>query len=255
MLDISIAIVTYNNENIIENTLNSLVKSLEYKLDYVIYVIDNNSTDKTLNIVKSLKGNIVIIENKRNVGFGTGHNKVIEIIQSRYHIVVNPDITIVNDCIIDMFSYMEENPAIGLLTPLIKYPDGNIQYLCKRNPTVADLVIRLLLKDHFKNRQNYYVRMETGYNRPFTVDYSSGCFMFFRTEIFKGIGGFDENFFMYLEDADITRRVNEVSKTVFYPYNFVVHEWQRGSHKNFKLMWINIKSAFYYFKKWGLKLY
>lgn len=88
---------------------------------------------------------------------------------------------------------------------------------------------------------------ETGYDKPFEVEYATGCFMFFRTEIFKKLNGFDENIFLYLEDADITRRVNQISKTIFYPYNYVIHDWQRGAHNNLKLMWINIKSAVWYF--------
>lgn len=91
---------------------------------------------------------------------------------------------------------------------------------------------------------------ETGYDKPFEVEYATGCFMFFRTEIFKQLKGFDEHIFLYLEDADITRRVNQISKTIFYPYNYVIHDWQRGAHKNLKLMWINVKSAIWYFWKW-----
>ena len=250
MYDISLSIVTYNNGDIIEKTIESIVAHLENKLNYILYVIDNSSNDDTVLRVLKCSGNIVLIQNNKNLGFGAGHNTVSDKLDSKYHIVVNPDITIVNDSIIDMYTYMEEHKDIGLLTPLIKHPDGQIQYLCKRNPTVKDLFIRLVFQNNFKKRQDYFTMKETGYDKPFEVEYATGCFMFFRTSIFKHLEGFDEHIFLYLEDADITRRVNQISKTIFYPYNYVVHEWQRGAHKSFKLMWVNVKSAIWYFRKW-----
>ncbi len=250
MCDISLSIVTYNNKDIIKTTINSIIKHIENNFNYILYVIDNNSTDGTIDEVTSCDGNIAILRNQKNLGFGAGHNIVLDKINSKYHIVVNPDITIVNNVIGDMFKYMEENPDIGLLTPLVKHPDGRIQYLCKRNPTVTDLFIRLVFPNNFKKRQDYFTMKETGYDKPFEVEYATGCFMFFRTEIFKKLNGFDENIFLYLEDADITRRVNQISKTIFYPYNYVIHDWQREQHKKLKLMWINVKSAVWYFWKW-----
>ena len=243
MHDISLSIVTYNNEAIIEKTIEILISHLENKLSYVLFVIDNNSKDDTVKKVQSCNGNIVLIRNNKNLGFGAGHNIILDKIDSKYHIVINPDITIVNDVISEMYEYMENNKEIGLLTQLVKHPDGDIQYLCKRNPTVTDLFIRLVLPNNFKKRQDYFTMKETGYDKPFEVEYATGCFMFFRTEIFKQLKGFDEHIFLYLEDADITRRVNQISKTIFYPYNYVIHDWQQGAHKNFKLMWFTVKSA------------
>lgn len=255
MYDTSISIVTYNNESLIEKTLTSIISHMSPGLKYIIYVIDNNSTDNTVDRVNNVVGNIVLIKNGKNIGFGAGHNTVLDKLDSKYHIVVNPDITIVNNAISEMFEYMDANPQISLLSPLIKSPNGQIQYLCKRNPTLIDLLIRLVFSDFFKERQDYYTMRETNYDHVFEFDYASGCFMFFRTEVFKKLNGFDANIFLYLEDADITRRVNQISKTVFYPYNYVVHEWQRGAYKDLRLMWINVQSAAYYFRKWGFRLY
>lgn len=263
MPDLSIAIVTYNDEKYIEKCIGSIVGHIGGGLSYRLYVIDNNSRDRTVDLVKGFttgkaanetSDKITLIQNSKNVGFGTAHNQVLDMLDSRYHLVVNPDVTIVNDCITEMAAYMDKHPGIGLLSPLIKYPDGRIQYLCKRNPTFWDLFIRLAFPRSFTKRRHYFEMRETGYDKEFEIEYATGCFMFFRTEIFKKINGFDENFFLYLEDADITRRVNHVSRTVFYPYNYVVHEWQRGSHKNLKLALVDIKSAAYYFRKWGFRL-
>jgi len=253
MPDLSIAIVTFNNERTIVKCISSILEHIDGRHSYRLYVIDNNSSDDTVQIVRSIPGDIIVLRNDKNAGFGTAHNQVIDLLDSRYHLVVNPDIVIENSVINEMAVFMDEHPDIGLLSPLIKYPDGRIQYLCKRNPTFIDLFIRLVFPNSFKKRHHYFEMRETGYDREFVIEYATGCFMFFRTEIFKKLGGFDENFFLYQEDADITRRVNEISKTVFYPYNYVVHEWQRGSHKSLKLALIDIMSAMYYFRKWGFK--
>ena len=153
MLDLSIAIVTYNNENSIEKCIGSILEHIGDSLSYHLYVIDNNSRDRTVDLVKSFQtgetsGKLTLIQNSMNVGFGTAHNQVIDILDSRYHLVINPDITIVNDCIAEMAAYMDRNADIGLLSPLIKHPDGRIQYLCKRNPTFWDLFIRLVFHVH-----------------------------------------------------------------------------------------------------------
>lgn len=78
--------------------------------------------------------------------------------------------------------------------------------------------------------------------------------MAFRTCMFKLIRGFDDKFFMYLEDADITRRVNIVSEAVFFPEARVVHAWERGGHKSFRLFFVTIQSMLIYFRKWGLRI-
>ena len=79
----------------------------------------------------------------------------------------------------------------------------------------------------------------------------SGCFMFLRTEALEKVGLFDEHFFMYMEDFDLNRRIHCVYKTIFFPEAVVVHEYQKASYKNIKLLKAHIKSAIYYFNKYG----
>lgn len=75
--------------------------------------------------------------------------------------------------------------------------------------------------------------------------------MFLRTNILKKVGLFDEKFFMYLEDTDLTRRIHKVAKTIYFPYVHIYHEYGKGSYKNFKLLYYHIDSAIKYFNKWG----
>ncbi len=255
-VDISLAIVTYNNSRIIEETVKNIVSNIPNDYSYKLYIIDNDSTDNTIDLVKRISGNIEVIQLGVNKGFGYGHNAILDALNSEYHFVVNPDIIIENpDQIKKMVEYLEKNQDVGMLSPLILSPDLSIQYLCKTNPTVFDMLIRRISPDLFKGRQDKYVMKETGYNKIMRLDYASGSFMVFRSDIYKELKGFDDSFFMYLEDADITRRVNQISKAIFYPEARVIHAWERSGHKSLKFAKITIQSMIIYFNKWGWKLW
>ncbi|MBU7554185.1 glycosyltransferase [Pediococcus ethanolidurans] len=256
---LSIGVVTYNSEEQIEKLLLNLNNVLEGNIEYKVYVIDNGSTDKTVEIARhyeSAHNNIFLIQAKNNRGFGAGNNAVIKFINSDYHIVMNPDVHISSfDEVEKMLSYLEKNKQVGLLSPLVKNEDMSIQRLYKHNPTVIDLFIRFISPKLLKSRQDWFVRLNSGYNKVGHIDFASGSFMVFRTSVFKQIGGFDDRYFMYMEDADITRSVNKISDAIFFPEAFVVHQWQRESRKKVKYTLIFISSLIKYFKKWGWKLW
>ena len=93
------------------------------------------------------------------------------------------------------------------------------------------------------------------YMKVFEVSYLSGCCMVMRSDNFLAIGGFDERFFLYFEDADITRCLSTKGKCVHLPLASVTHGWGRGSYNNISLMVVNIVSAGRYFLKWGIRLW
>ena len=93
------------------------------------------------------------------------------------------------------------------------------------------------------------------FSKTFQVPFGQGSFLIIRSELFKEIGGFDDNFFMYVEDADLCKRVNQVSKLMYYPGARVIHKWEKGSHKNRMLLKYHVQSMIYYFRKWGMKIF
>ncbi|GAB4114336.1 MAG: glycosyltransferase family 2 protein [Candidatus Caldatribacteriota bacterium] len=257
-INVSISIVTYNNDKIIKKCIDSIFNSTG-NLDLEIIIVDNNSSDNTVNVIKKDFKNVRLIRNNRNIGFGAAHNIAIKLGRGKYHLVLNPDIIFTENSIEKLVNFMEANPEVGLVSPKIVYPDGKIQYLCKRLPCLFDLGVRRFMPEFmqslFKNRIDYFEMKDTGYNKIMDVLYLSGAFMFFRKSILDKVGGFDEDYFMYFEDADITRKVAEISKTVFYPYTSVIHLWQRDSHKDIKLFFISLVSTAKYFNKWGWKIF
>ena len=255
---VSIAIIAYNNSSVIKKCINSIF-NVTKNIDFEIIVVDNGSSDNTVEIIENDFKNIKLIQNNKNIGFGAAHNIAIKLGRGKYHLVLNPDIFFTENSVEKLVNFMEKNPDIGLVSPKIIFPDGTIQYLCKRLPCLFDLGIRRFTPEFiqklFKKRIDYFEMRDTGYDKTMDVPYLSGSFMLFRKNALEKVRGFDENYFMYFEDTDITRRIGEISRTVFYPYTSVIHLWERGSHKNIKLFLISLISTVKYFNKWGWKIF
>ena len=251
--DLAAAIVLYHNKKEqLEKVINSF---LDTNLNVKLYLIDNSSNND-LKELSNIDKRIEYIFNNANLGYGSAHNIAMQkSIEENipYHIVLNPDIYFENDVLEELYNYMEENKDIGNIMPNILYPDGDTQHLCKLLPTPVDLILRRFIPSKkWKERRNekYELRF-TNYNNVMSTPSLSGCFMFLRTSTLKEIGLFDENIFMYLEDNDLNRRIHAKYKTIFYPKVSIFHEYEKESYVNKKLLGYHIKSAIYYFNKWG----
>jgi len=256
MKNINVSIVLFkNDQDLVKKAIDSCVDSI---LINRIYLIDNSPTD-ILSCLASLNSRIEYIFNSANLGFGKAHNIALKrSIEENipYHLVLNPDVYFKGGVLEELYNFMENNPDVGLVMPKVLYPDGTLQYLCKLLPTPLDLFGRRFLnfgpfKKIVEKRNEIYELRFTGYDKIMEVPYLSGCFMFIRTEVLKKVGLFDERFFMYLEDTDLSRRIHRVAKTVYYPYVYIYHEYGKGSYKSLKLLYYHIKSAIKYFNKYG----
>ena len=243
------SIVTYNNISTIAKTLETLFGETK-DIDFKLYVLDNGSSDGTPEYIEKNYPDVTVIRSGKNVGFGAGHNIIINQVDSKYHAVINPDIVLTQNAVKKMADYMDGNPEIGLLSPRICFPDGRDQILGKRNPHLKYLVASRLRGDEPSKLLKEYAMLDCDLSKPTEIENATGCFMFIRTDVLKSIGGFDDGFFMYFEDADLARRINEISKCVYYPDAVVNHVWGRDSKRNFKLMLVHINSMLRYFRKW-----
>jgi len=253
---LTISIVTFNNDSVIEDALLSIRDCGLPETDFTTIVVDNASTDKTTEIISSKFPEVKLIYSE-NVGFGAGHNKAIGSIkgQSEFHLVMNPDVYFKPGVLPKLIEFMRKNPEIGLTMPKILYPDNSIQYLCKMLPTPFDLIGRRFipgfLKPLFKKRLDRYEFRDRDYNQIMEVPNLSGCFMMLRAELFDTVGVFDERFFLYLEDVDFSRRIRMKYKNMYYPEVSIYHHHDRASYKNIKSLKRHISSAVKYFNKWG----
>jgi len=256
MLQLSISIVLFHNK--LEQVTKAINSILNTRLNLLLYLVDNSKNDD-LRKLSEFDNCIEYIFNNANIGFGKAHNIAIKksIEQNiPYHLVLNPDVYFDEGVLEEIYNFMEKNKDVGLVMPKVLYPDGRLQYLCKLLPTPFDLFGRRFLnfgifKKYLEKRNEIYELRFTGYDKIMEVPYLSGCFMFIRTEVLKKVGLFDERFFMYLEDTDLSRRIHKVAKTIYYPYVNIYHEYGKGSYKKLKLLKYHVQSAIYYFNKWG----
>ncbi len=247
MFNVSIVLYNHKIEEISPLVL-ELAKSKE--LNH-IFLIDNSPYSQSEFEQLPVK----YIFNGKNLGYGAGHNIAIrETITSNipYHLVLNPDIELDSSIFTEIINFMQENKDVGHLMPKVLYPNGNIQHLCKLLPTPIDLLTRRFLPKKWTKKTNHKFELrQSGYNKIMEVPYLSGCFMFLRTEALKEVGLFDERFFMYPEDIDLTRRVHQQFKTIYYPLISIKHQNPKASYKDNKLFFIHTVNLIKYFNKWG----
>jgi GT2 family glycosyltransferase len=256
-MKLTISIVTYNNKTTIRDALNSIEKStLKQENECETVVVDNSSGDGTADIIAGEFPGVRLIRSE-NVGFGAGHNKAIADTagKSDYHLIMNPDIYFDEEVPAKLVAFMEKNKDTGLVMPKIYYPDKRVQHLCKLLPTPFDLIGRRFipgfLKPLFKRRFEAYEFRDRDYDEQMEVPHLSGCFMMIRSEVFEKTGAFDERFFMYLEDVDLSRRILSRYKNVYFPGVHIFHHYHQGSYKQFKHLKYHAASAIKYFNKWG----
>jgi hypothetical protein len=220
-----------------------------------VYLIDNSP--RPIDLPAFHLPGVTYIWSGKNLGYGAGHNIALRkaMRTSDFHFVLNPDVYFAPSELMKMLRRMEQDPEIGQLMPKVTYPNGSLQHLCKLIPTPFDLLFRRFLIGPFrrlarKKLERFELRF-TGYDHEMDVPYLSGCFMLFRTTSLRDIGLFDERFFMYPEDLDITRRMHTRYRTLFFPGATIIHDHARASYKNSKMLWIHIVNIIKYFNKWG----
>ena len=251
--DISICVVTHNNKIEVKELLDSIYKYTE-DIDFEVFLVDNASSDGTAESVEESFPAVSVIKSEKNLGFGRAHNLVLNKINSKYHLILNPDVMLPYNAIKEVFLYLEENNDVVIATTKVLYPDGRPQNLPKKNPRIKYILAGKLEKcsNYFKKiREEYTMYSDSSAkHEPFSIDFCTGCFMMVRSDIFKKLNGFDENFFMYMEDADLSRRARKYGTIKFLPKTEIIHAWHRDSSKKFKFFLIHLISLFKYLVKW-----
>ncbi len=245
------AIVLYHNDVVdLEQAVNSF---LSIPLEKRLYLIDNSKTAYLGKLFDSKEINYIYTG--QNLGFGKGHNYILNELRanSKYHLILNPDAYFEKDVLSSLIEEMRSDETIGIIAPKIVYPNGNFQNSVRKFPKLWDLMIRRIpgLKSAFPKAFKNANYLNGKLDRPIDVDAVSGCFQVFRTKVLLEIGGFDERYFMYMEDLDICRTVHAYGyKVRYYPLVKVYHRSAYGSKRSFTLLAAHIKSAIKYFMKW-----
>ncbi len=235
------------------------LSDLSVEIGYAVVVNDHKENDPADRLANKAD---FFLRNKDNPGYGRAVNMLFKSFdyQPDYIGVLNIDLSWELQTFERAFNWLVQHPSVVLAVPKILDERGKIQKLCKQNPTVLALLSRRFVSQQFKpawmkRYDQWYVMSDFDYNKVFEVQYLSGCCMIIKSQSFRRIGGFDERFFLYLEDADITRMLSYEGQCIHLPLVSVTHVWGKGSYKSFFLLLVNVMSAFYYFSKWRVKLW
>ncbi len=255
MVDLSIAIVAYKDNGDVEKAIASIAAYTPKDLSKVLYIIDNSANETGLSDLQARFDFVKYICTGRNLGFGAGHNYVLDILDSKYHAIVNPDIVLKNDVFSPLMAFMDAREDVKMTIPKLVDESGEIIKAYRRELTVFDMFIRMFLKKGFKKRRDRHTMQDMDYSKPFKVPFAQGSFLVIDTALFKKLRGFDERFFLYMEDADLCKRVNKEGLIFYVPEGVALHKWEKGSHKEGKLFKLHVSSMLKYFMKWGFKFF
>lgn len=252
MIKVSIIILTFNRQKLIQKCLDSLYDNISS--NYEIIVIDNGFTDGALNLLKKYK-RLIVIENSNNVGVAAGRNIGIKKAKGKYIIFLDDDAYVSQMSFEKIIKYMEKNNKVGIIGPKILYPNGKIQESVRHFPTIMSILWRgLLLYRLFPDIKFYskYVMKKFNHNEIKEVDWVLGACQIIRKKVFDTIGILDEKYFFGYEDIDFCYRAKIAGwKTIYYPYSTIYHNYARESAKGFinRAKLSHIKSIFHYFVK------
>jgi len=285
-MDLSIIILNYKQKGLVKQCIKGIVTT-QPNLDYEIIVVDNNSDDNCLEMVKNifkdnLKNNeiqpelpiinkleippIETIQSKSNDGFAVGNNLGIKQVKGEYVMILNPDIAVVPGALEKMVNFMQENQQVGIIGPRLINPDGSVQYSCRRFPSLMTPLYRrtFLGKLLFAKKPLIdYLMKDFDHEEKIEVDWLFGACLLIRKSVMDKVGLFDERFFMYFEDLDLCRRVWQAGfKIIYFAKVEMVHYHQRLSAERNGVLGIlskggriHIASGIKYFAKYlGVKL-
>lgn len=225
-------------------------------------IIDNGGLPDIETSLDTLRANGInceILSGHGNIGYGCGHNLAIENSPYSFHLVLNPDIELDARALASAVDFLDAHPEAGLLTPRIGDDAGQLQFLCRRYPTLVDLFVRGFLPARARrlfDRRLARYEMRDLINESDTVwdpPIVSGCFMVFRTTVLKTLAGFDSRYFLYFEDYDLSLRAHEVTRVVYAPVVRVLHHGGGAARKGSAHIRMFVSSAFKFFNRFGWK--
>lgn len=239
-MNISASIVIYNEKQ--EVLKRAIEDFLAIELEKELVIVDNSQDNSMKELCESYK-NVKYVFSEKNIGFGAGHNLAFSHLSknTNLHLIINPDIYFDSNEMFDFLSWLNQERNVSLAIPKVLNPDGSVQNVIRNIPTPISLLKR---KFHIN-----YDELVVNDNQITQIPFAHGCFMAFKTDVFNKICGFDERFFMYMEDIDIFLRAKKYGKTVMNSNYKIYHEYRKGSSKSLRLFFWHIASVAKFFMK------
>ncbi|MDC3309311.1 glycosyltransferase family 2 protein [bacterium] len=246
---VNVSIVLYNNS--IDEVRKKVDLYKSWSVVNEIIIVDNSP--KRIFIPSSLQ--VIYHYCPENLGYGAGHNVAIKRTISsevEYHLVVNLDVHFGEALLRNLVEFMESNEGACVVQPSFIFPDGTKQYLAKYLPNVTQMMFRMIGLGKLKL---WNIEINTDeLTTPFPCPYLSGCFLLMRRAPVTVTGMFDERYFMYPEDIDLSRRYATIYGAWVIPSEVACHEYGGASKKSLRMFLIHFREVLKYYRKWGFIL-
>ena len=252
-IDLSIIIVSWNTKDLLVACLDSLsVQKSIYNIEVI--VVDNASTDGSVEIVNEFYCHVNLIKNNTNMGFGMANNIGIKHSSGRYICLINSDVRVLPGCLDSLVNYMDQDKSIGIIGPKTLSPDMSLQDTCRKLPNLWNNICEFLYLNRLFPKSNILSGEHMMFFDHMTirgVQGLAGCFLMIRKDALKQIGLFDERFFIYFEETDLCKRfLDKHYKILFFPHATIIHHHGASSSKDpLRFSAEQIKSRIKYWKK------
>lgn len=251
-MDVSVVIVNWNTCGILRDCLCSVFEQTK-NIEFEVIVIDNVSTDGSVEMVKKDFPQVKLIENSENRGFAAANNQGIAIAKGRYVVLLNPDTVVLDNAIEKTLSFADKQPESAVVGCRVLNPDRTLQPTCFMFPSILNMLLsstylyKLFPKSRFfgRERMTWWDR-----NDVREVDVVTGCFMLVRREAIEQVGLLDERFFVYCEETDWCYRFKQTGWKIMYtPCANIIHLGGQSTQKKAAAMIVQIRKSILQFMK------
>lgn len=223
-MELSIIIISYNTREILISCLKSIKKHTK-GVKYEVIVVDNASTDGSAKASEDLGA--IVIKNKSNLGFAAGNNQGVRVSKGKYILFLNSDTVIEENVLGEMISFLDKNPKIGAATSALRNKDRSLQATGGYFPTLLRVFSWMTIQDlpfvdmiikpfHPFHSKSFFFKGDEFYSKKKELDWVTGAFLMTRKSVIEATGGWDESFFMYVEEVDFCYRIKELGYEIWY---------------------------------------
>jgi GT2 family glycosyltransferase len=256
MTEVTIAIVNWNTKLLLRKCLQSIIEQTK-GVDYLIWVVDNNSSDGSVEMIEEEFPEVRLIKNTENVGFAKANNQVLSTCNGKYVLLLNSDTQVIGNAVKELVEFIEKHPEAGAIGCKILNGDGSLQTSCGRFPRSLSIFFggefcNTLYRKVFKNTTFFAEQGLTKQDHQYIqeVDFVKGCCMLLRKSVLEKTGLLDENFFMYCEETDLCYRIKQEGMKILYtPAPEVVHLGGQSTIFGEQTVYRSLDSQEFYFRK------
>lgn len=253
-MHLSVIIVNMNHLSKLKNLLTSLYGTGKPSCSFEVIVVDNCSTDGSVEYIETTYPAVILHRNERIKGFAVNNNQGMRLASGQYIFICNPDVVVLPGAVDHLLRYYEQHPNVGIVCPQLLNTDLSYQASVRRFHNLRVLALRALSRSTDTSQNptlRKYLMLDFDRTQTQPIDWALGAAMLLHRRVYEQLQGFDEKFFLYVEDVDLCLRCWKAGYAVMYlPDAVCIHDHQKASSRGFnRMVWYHLKSMIYFFYK------